>query len=252
MCHSSARSRVPILQKGISIIISLVLLLLITASSANADEIRFLDIPWLSNIQDVKAVIKSKLTKDIPDGEFEVSSWTVLNYKGDEYAVANVPMYTLTYSGRYYYQVAGLNVQSIDLEFVPCGANGTYSDKNTDEYELTLARYSFDKDNVNSLNDVYNQLEKKMRLLYGEPVDTLDDNYISAVFTSKTKGLVWEGEDNTIAELRYSNGYTKYTGTVEGVFITYAYTDKTLFEDKASLILVSTGDGNMDVGQTDG
>lgn len=221
-------------------------------SLASADEIQFLNIEWLSNVKDVKAMVKDKLTKDLPTGEFELSTWTARTYKGDGYEVKDVPMYKLEYCGRYYYQVAGLNVKSVDLEFVPKGTDGTYSDKDTDGYQLTLARYCFDKDNVNDHQSVYEALEKKLRALYGEPVASLDSSDYSAYFSQKTKGFAWEGDNNTFVKLHYSSAYTSITGTIEGVFITYAYGDKAFFEDKAALTLVSEGTGNVDVGQTDG
>lgn len=221
-------------------------------SVASADEIRFLNIEWLSNVRDVKAMVKDKLTKDLPTGEFELSNWTAMAYKGDGYEVKDVPMYKLEYCGRYYYQVAGLNVKSVDLEFVPKGADGTYSDKDTDEYQLTLARYCFDKDNINDHEDVYAALEKKLRSLYGEPVGNLDDSSYDIYLTYKIKGYVWEGDNNTIVKLHYAYAYNSYTGTIENVYITYAYGDKPFYEDKAALTLVSEGPGNVDVGQTDG
>ena len=227
-------------------------ILLSLASAASADEIRFLNIEWLSNVRDVKAMVKDKLTKDLPTGEFELSTWTARAYKGDGNEVKDVPMYKLEYCGRYYYQVAGLNVKSIDLEFVPKGADGTYSDKDTDGYQLTLARYCFDKDNINDHKDVYAALEKKLRALYGEPVASLDGSDYSAYFSQTTKGFAWEGDNNTIVKLHYSSAYTSITGTIEGVYITYAYGDKAFFEEKAALTLVSEGEGNVDVGQTDG
>ena len=234
----------------IALVISI--LMVSVASVASADEIRFLGIPWLSNVNDVKAMVKDKLTKDLPTGEFELSTWTALSYKGDEYEVKEVPMYKLEYSGRYYYQIAGFNVKSVDLEFVPRGDNGTYSNLDTDAYQLTLAGYSFGKDNINDYDDIYEALIKKLKSLYGEPVATLDNSTVTAYFTQRTKGFAWEGENNTVVKLHHSSAYSSITGTIEGVYINYAFADRDFFEEKTTLTLVSEGNENIDVGQTDG
>jgi len=122
-------------------------------SVASADEFRFLDIPWLTRANKVKAIIAEKVTQDEPVGGFELSTWAQTSYRGGGNEVQEVPMYKLEYSREGGYTIDGFTIKSIELEFVPSGLGGTYSDKGTDGYLLTLARYNYGANESREVSD---------------------------------------------------------------------------------------------------
>lgn len=220
------------------------------AEETPENEIRFLDIPWRTTAKEVKAIIAERLTQDEPTGGFELSVWGQANYKGAENTVQDVPMYKLKYSTDGFYQVDEFRVKSLELEFVPGGSDGIYTDKGTDAYQLTLARYTYDRDEANDYLAVYGALEQRLRSMYGEPVADLDDALYDPFFTSITKGFVWEGENGTMVKLLYSKtSSSNFPDGFEDVYVTYAYGDKWFFQEKASLKLVSENATFLDVGQ---
>ena len=220
------------------------------AEETAENEIRFMDIPWRTTAKEVKAIIAEKLTQDEPTGGFELSVWGQANYKGTENTVQDVPMYKLKYSTDDFYQVDEFHIKEIELEFVPGGADGIYTDKGTDAYQLTLARYTYDRDEDRDYMAVYYALEQRLRSLYGEPAADLDDELYDPFFTSITKGFVWEGENDTMVKLLYSKtSSSNFPDGFENVYVTYAYGDKWFFQEKASLKLVSENATFLDVGQ---
>lgn len=218
---------------------------------AEVKDITFLDIPWFASVEDAKTGMNS-LTNDLPTGAFEIKTWNALNYDGkDTTLIENVPTYTLTYEGRYYYQVAGFNVKSVEIDFVPVGTDGVYSDKDFSDYQMVRACYNFDKDNRNSYKDIYNALSQKLTALYGEPSDTYSSNEYGAA-TFNREGLVWLGDNNTMVKLHYGKAYSSWVGTMEGVILTYYSIDTDIITATTELHLGDSTTQNIDVGAVNG
>lgn len=239
-------------------VVSLILIcsfLCVISSTAFTEgtSIQFLNTPWLSSISTVKDVVASKLTKDLPTGEFEVKEWNTPTYGDNEVRVPDVPIYTLTYEGRSYYRVADFNVAALTVKFVPNASDGTYSNVNFDDYAFIEAMYRFDSDAVHDCKDILNELKKKLSSLYGEPTDHYDDNDYEVYFTLNAEGYVWiSNEDHSYLELRWAKMSSSFTGTMEHVYLTYAYADKDYMVSKQQAVAVSDGESNLDVGSTDG
>ena len=234
--------------------IVLVCLLVVTAVSCFAEgaSIQFLNIPWLSSVSAVKETIASKLTKDLPTGEFEVKEWNTPTYGEHEVRVSDVPIYTLNYEGRSYYRVADFNVAALTVKFVPNASNGTYSNVNFDDYAFIEALYRFDADAVHDCKDILNELKKKLSSLYGDPTDQYDDNDYETYYTLNAEGFVWENDDHSYLELRWAKMSSSFTGTMEHVYLTYAYADEDYIASKQQAVAISDGESNLDVGSTDG
>lgn len=221
-----------------------------SVSFAESKAITFLGMPWLSDVKAVKGVVSEKLTKDLPTGEFKMASWTPPFGNNDDATIKDVPTYTLTYEGRYYYQVAGYNVKSLDIDFVPNIANETYSTTDYSTYQMIRACYGFDKDNVNDFSDIFTGLEKKLTSLYGERADTYHESLPSVGFSAD--GIVWKGDDDSMIILRHANSYNVYIGHMEGVYLNYYYTNSDHIMNVTNLVPVTDGVGNPDVGSTSG
>ena len=88
----------------------LVLAVLLT-SAALADEIRFLDLPWLSDVECAKKAVLEQLTDTVPKGYMDRiridGTWIV----GDGWIGASAPAYVLQYSCDPCCEVAGLSVR---------------------------------------------------------------------------------------------------------------------------------------------
>ncbi len=92
-----------------------------------------------------------------------------------------------------------------------------------------------------------------MTALYGEPTtNEYEDNMYESFMTLDAHGCIWEKDDCSYLELRYAKMYSSFTGTMENVYLTYAYNDQAYIEIKTNAEATSEGDPNMDVGQVDG
>lgn len=219
---------------------------------ADGSDVQFLGMPWLSSVVTVKETVASKLTKDLPTGEFERTEWNATSYGETDVRVKDVPIYTLTYEGKYYYSVAGYNVASLITKFVPKAEDGTYSDKNFDDYVFIEATYRFDADSINDCQDIYDGLLKKLSSLYGERTDDYSDNQYETYYTLVAKGSVWKTSNNGFLELRWAKMSSSFTGTMEHVYLTYAFDDVDYITARQEATLDSSGESNLDVGATNG
>ncbi len=234
--------------KRVVALLAVVVMITGSISVACAEEILFRGVPWLLSVQDAKTAIESGLTKDYPTGEFEVATWKRWTNADEAECVDNVPIYTLYYEGKRYYQVADYNVAAVTLKFVPNATDGTYSDVNFDDYALYEAFYRFDQDTIHSGTRIYNELKAKLTTLYGEPAgDYVEEPIRSAFFTFDGKGCYWEGDNDTFLELRYTKALSR-----ENVYLTYSYSNESFFQEKQNAVCVSVGDPNIDVGSIDG
>ena len=212
----------------------LVLAVLLT-SAALADEIRFLDLPWLSDVESAEKAVLEQLTDTAPKGYMDRiridGSWIA----GDGWIGDSAPAYVLQYTCDPCCEVAGLSVNCVTLWFLPEGTGGKYNDESTDGYQLVRAEYRFTEDDRNNSDGVFSLLEFKMRYLYGEPAETLSGGGASDNYSEDSTAFVWTGGNMTQVRLEYNKKHYRDGTTTGKVYVDYGYGDLAFYEGKTAL-----------------
>ena len=214
---------------------AILVLAVLMCSAALADEIRFLDLPWLSSVESALETVRGALTETIPSG-YPDEVWIDGNWiVGEGWMKEQVPVFILEYSCDPCCEVAGLQVNSITLWFVPEGEGGKYTDESPEGYQLVRAEYRFAEDDRNDYDSVFSLLEFKMRYLYGEPAETLSGGRAGDNFSEDSMTYKWTGDNMSQAALNYTSKAYR-DGTTSGkLTVTYGYGDLAFYEGKAAL-----------------
>ena len=221
---------------------AILVLVLLLSSAAAADEIRFLDLPWLSSVESTLETVRGALTETIPSG-YPDKVWIDGNWiVGEGWMKEELPVFILDYSCDPCCEVAGLQVNRITLWFVPEGDGGKYTDESPEGYQLVRTEYRFAEDEKNDFDGVFSLLELKMRYLYGEPAETRSGGGSGDNYSEDSETFVWAGDNMSQAALNYTS--TSYRdGTTSGkLTVTYGYGDLAFYEGKAALEYDYQGD----------
>lgn len=190
-------------EKNLSCMLAIILLLLCIHTSAIADSgkpksIEFRGIPWYESLANVREKLAT-MDGFIPSQFFPMSehvrieSWDGYYYKDSELFVKDGGV-SLHFSEA---PIAGY-LNSLSLYFL-YPINGEQINSHPDDAQLCKATYKFSED-IDNLEAVYFDLQTKLKNLYGDGQEELDDSNSFTGINVYTATL-WTAEDGSLVYL---------------------------------------------------
>lgn len=171
-------------------------ILLGSVALADVDkEIRFNDIPWGTDISEVKRIIKSLWSENSDVEEFSIHSYPY-NWMNDyDYGYDGLAVGIYTYHGYDKYKVAGYDVEfTLLLAYYDYDANSYRKDLDATHFCQAVIEFDMEYDEV---DDAFEDLSNKLTRLYGKSTEVKYD--------ADVDGLEWYGINDTVVRLERQN-----------------------------------------------